>query len=751
MKKLSIIVAVLVISAIAIPTTAVVGSSDNGLLNTEWQLDLNTVYGWGWLGATPAIANLPDVNNLGGEPDSDLEIVTGSDGMSSHLNPNVYALGIWRAIDSKGNIEWYKNTESDESRGSVAITDLNTDGNLEIVGGTTSGHTVEVLDRFGNFVWTFPSPPSSGGFEWPTAPAVADLDPSVSGLEVVAVHRPTGAIVVLDGDNSDGINDGVTFTGIDGYTWWSGTEGTDWDVLWTFTMGGYDNHGSAAIGDVDNDGALEVVAGSQAGNVYVLNGATGVLEHTFTTGAIMASPALANIDSDTLKEIVIGDLNGNLYVLKWDGTNGNSQSVSLGAPIYSSASIGNIDSDAGPEIVVGTYEGKVYALNADLSQDWVYPSTGSAGTFYASPSLVDTKSVSPYDVEWQMFRHDAMRTGYYGSAANPLDVVIGSMDSYLYLIKGNDGTLIDRFQSSGPIHGSPTVGDIDGDGKLNIIFQSWGDFSGVPTQYDRLWNVELTAADTVGPVTSNVATTLNPVAVNAPITLSAVVDDSTTGGSTIASAKYSIDSVSGTMNAVDGTFDQVSEAVTASTTSPATAGVYTLCVSGTDSPGNVGQPECIFLPVYDPDGGFVTGGGWINSPSGAYTPNDPTDPDITGRANFGFVSKYLPGANTPTGETEFQFKAGNLNFHSSSYQWLVVSGAKAQYKGSGTINGAGDYGFLLTATDGQLNGGGDVDKFRIKIWDINTNNVVYDNQPLDPDTADAATALVGGSIVIHKS
>jgi hypothetical protein len=52
----------------------------------------------------------------------------------------------------------------------------------------------------------------------------------------------------------------------------------------------------------------------------------------------------------------------------------------------------------------------------------------------------------------------------------------------------------------------------------------------------------------------------------------------------------------------------------------------------------------------------------------------------------------------------------------------VVSGAKAQYKGTGTVNGQPGYGFLLTATDGQLQGGGGVDKFRIKIWDQGTGS-----------------------------
>ncbi len=45
----------------------------------------------------------------------------------------------------------------------------------------------------------------------------------------------------------------------------------------------------------------------------------------------------------------------------------------------------------------------------------------------------------------------------------------------------------------------------------------------------------------------------------------------------------------------------------------------------------------------------------------------------------------MRGATVPTGETEFQFKAANLRFQSSTYEWLVVSGARAQFRGSGSI------------------------------------------------------------------
>jgi len=92
-----------------------------------------------------------------------------------------------------------------------------------------------------------------------------------------------------------------------------------------------------------------------------------------------------------------------------------------------------------------------------------------------------------------------------------------------------------------------------------------------------------------------------------------------------------------------------------------------------------------------------------------------------------------------------------LNFHSDTYQWLVVAGAKAQYKGVGTVNGTGNYGFMLTAIDGQINGGGGMDKFRIKIWDKETGDFIYDSLLGAADTVDQKeiTGIAGSNIVIH--
>jgi PKD repeat protein len=177
-----------------------------------------------------------------------------------------------------------------------------------------------------------------------------------------------------------------------------------------------------------------------------------------------------------------------------------------------------------------------------------------------------------------------------------------------------------------------------------------------------------------------------------------------------------------------------------------TAGVYSVAVTVTDDDtGSDTESSPLYVVIYDPGAGFVTGGGWINVTAGSCKLTTVCEGAI-GKANFGFVAKYKKGATVPDGQTEFQFQAGNLNFHSEAYEWLVVSGNKAQYRGTGEINGVTGYGFLLTAYDQSP------DKFRIKIWRISGGATVFDSRMGTSDDIDAANpqAIDGGSVVIHK-
>lgn len=148
--------------------------------------------------------------------------------------------------------------------------------------------------------------------------------------------------------------------------------------------------------------------------------------------------------------------------------------------------------------------------------------------------------------------------------------------------------------------------------------------------------------------------------------------------------------------------------------------------------------------IYDPDGKWVSGGGWFDSPQGAFVQM----PGASGKASFGFVSRYQSGATLPIGSTRFHLNAAGLNFQSTSYEWLVISGNKAQYKGAGTINGSGSYQFMMTTIDGDQPNGDGQDKVRLRIWSDHTG-LIYDNQLNAPDNADPTTVLAHGSIVIH--
>jgi hypothetical protein len=177
-----------------------------------------------------------------------------------------------------------------------------------------------------------------------------------------------------------------------------------------------------------------------------------------------------------------------------------------------------------------------------------------------------------------------------------------------------------------------------------------------------------------------------------------------------------------------------------------TPGIYQLSVTYGNGLSCSEQTSARTVVVYDAGAGFVTGGGWFDSP------RNPARPymQAAGKANFNIKAKYKQGDEVE-GQTKLELKAGNLDFRSNAHDKmrLIVSGNTANYTGQGTINGKGQYGFLLAATDGKFQGRKEVDKLRMKIWDVATGKVVYDNQEGGGEAAAATAAISGGAITIH--
>lgn len=182
------------------------------------------------------------------------------------------------------------------------------------------------------------------------------------------------------------------------------------------------------------------------------------------------------------------------------------------------------------------------------------------------------------------------------------------------------------------------------------------------------------------------------------------------------------------------------------------AGVYKLQMNVTDQAGVTsyantnGDLEEIIV-IYDPNGGYIYGGGWFNSPAGALRSN----PTATGKVSYGFALNYFKNATLPKGETQFEFKVGEFEFNAVNFDYLSISGAKAQFKGTGKIvGGQSGINFIATVIDGDIDGTG-VDKLRMKIYNKNTGEVYYDNQPGSGDADDPSTKVGANSLITISS
>jgi hypothetical protein len=141
------------------------------------------------------------------------------------------------------------------------------------------------------------------------------------------------------------------------------------------------------------------------------------------------------------------------------------------------------------------------------------------------------------------------------------------------------------------------------------------------------------------------------------------------------------------------------------------------------------------LLIYNPRGGFVTGGGWI------LPKDDGANTHPNARFNFGFNARYIRGR--PRGHIMFRSSDGYIDLRSTSIELLVVAGGRvAHFMGWASVNGRKGCWFLATAVDNGKPGGG-VDALTIDIWAPGA-------APEDEPTETADGILRGGNVTVHK-
>ncbi len=193
-----------------------------------------------------------------------------------------------------------------------------------------------------------------------------DANPATQGvlrrLNVANLHWPTPALADIDGDGKDeivvGTRNDQLFAIND-----NGTNCPGFPITFNGDVG------SPAIGDVDNNGDLEIV--------IFIGGVSSAVIGVHHTGAIMftrflpnanffaPSPSLANIIGDAKLETFVPSSNGKLYALTDTGADVAGFPVTYSNTTYTESSpvIADIDGDGLRDVCLGSEEKFIWAWN----------------------------------------------------------------------------------------------------------------------------------------------------------------------------------------------------------------------------------------------------------------------------------------------------------------------------------------------------------------------------------------------------
>jgi hypothetical protein len=336
----------------------------------------------------------------------------------------------------------------------VTLGDLTDDPGLEIVASCRSTMQIYVLEADGTVATGWPQPLNN--WNWST-PAVGDLDndgdneivvTSVQGITYAWHHD---GVEFLDGD-ADPVTQGVFHV-----------RPTEWYQF-----------GSPVLADVDDDTTLEILVGTRNSDgssdlLHALrNDGTDAAGWPYDLGAwnpTLTSPAVGDMDQDGVLEIVFISENDLLHVIDQFGATVAPFPLPLAATgaeagfATPSPALGDLDDDGILDIVAVEVENKLlgyvhaYSLAGDELPGWPRQIEGNSES---SPIIGDVSGDGLPDVIF----------GIGGGSDSTPNKIYG-FRSYGDDLKGFPIARI------GPVRATPTLADIGGDGDVDLVYAGW--------------------------------------------------------------------------------------------------------------------------------------------------------------------------------------------------------------------------------------------------------------------------------------
>ena len=399
--------------------------------------------------------------------DGDLDLVEGNSGESNRLYINNLVGDPWLDVIGENISTDYNYTYS------LALGDVDGDGDLDLVSGNVGLNRLYQSDGIGN--------PWDGAIK--------------SNINTDGTNTRSIALGDIDNDGDLDLVEG-NFDQADKLYLNTGSIDPWLGVTASNITSNTLNTTSIALGDVDNDGDLDVVTGSynQVNRVYI-NDVTGMPNYRIwiakdITDDVSAtnSIALGDVDNDGDLDLVVGNFDQPNVLYKNNGTDdpwyrARKYEIPSNANKTYSVALGDVNNDGKLDLVVGNYgqSNQVFLNNGTNN-----PFDGVKGINISNDADC-TRSVALGDID-----NDGdldMIAGNVGSGTEPRD---GDFNR-LYINNGTENPWEDvvglDISSEYKITYSVVLGDIDNDGDLDLITGNYEyalDSAGYYTYYPEI-------------------------------------------------------------------------------------------------------------------------------------------------------------------------------------------------------------------------------------------------------------------------
>ena len=333
------------------------------------------------------------------------------------LGQNTDALGAGNGAMLAG-FPWFS---ADSVFSTAAVADLYADGNNELISGGDSsaglaygqnysnGGHIRIMSSAGNAGST--NPTSGLLCQYNTNQNIDRSSPAVGQF----LGGGAVGIVIGDGSFYSGASDSNKVFAIN----------TSCGLAWSDQLNGV-TADSPALANVTGNGQLDVVEGTAANTIYVLNGTNGAaIWSAATTGQVIGSPVTADLTGGGYQDVIVPTTDG---IDIFDGKSG-TEVATLGT---------NYGFQSSP-LVTNDPDGHIGITGAG------YVSVGGSATGYIGHWEIDNTGGSGSSVNeagaWPQFHHDAQLTGDAGTPQPtlqvPCDAPAGGPNGYL--LSASDG------------------------------------------------------------------------------------------------------------------------------------------------------------------------------------------------------------------------------------------------------------------------------------------------------------------------